>query len=435
MRLLFFNRSFHPDVEATGQLLAELCQDLRAHHDVTVVAGRSYNMERFGSWWPVKREQWEGVTILRAYNPRLDKRVFAGRVVNLLSYFGFSAVAGCFARRPDVVVVETDPPVLGLVALLFARIYRAKFVFYLQDLYPDVGVALGKLRNPILIKILEASTQRILRSADRVIVLGEDMRQRVAAKGYPHPERIRVVPNWVDTQRVQPQPDSTAFRQAHGLVGKFVVMFSGNLGLSQGLERIVEVAGQLVGEAEIQFVFVGEGAAKVGLEAQARGLRNVQFLPYQPKESLAISLGAADVHLVPLQRGLAGLIVPSKVYGIMAAGRAFIAPIEAGSEVATIVEQFRCGVRVEPGDVAGLREAIRWAARHRAELVAMGQCGRAAAVEHFDRKISVAKFHATVQDLAVGRVDVSSSEFRVPVNSRGVGGQACEGKQEGRGEC
>ena len=163
MRLLFFNRSFHPDVEATGQLLSELCEDLSDEHDVTVVAGRPYNMQRFGSWLPVKRETWERVRILRAFNPRLDKRSFIGRVLNLLSYFCFSFVAGFFAKRPDVIIVETDPPVLGLVALFFAKLYRAKLVFYLQDLYPDVGVALGKLKNPLLVRMLEASTRKTLK--------------------------------------------------------------------------------------------------------------------------------------------------------------------------------------------------------------------------------------------------------------------------------
>ncbi|HUJ71132.1 MAG TPA: glycosyltransferase, partial [Verrucomicrobiae bacterium] len=195
MKLLFFNRSFHPDVEATGQLLSELCQDLSNDHEVTVVAGRPYNMVRFGSWLPVRREDWGGIAILRAYNPRLNKSAFAGRVLNLLSYFCFSLLAGFSAKRPEVVIAETDPPVLGLVGLFFARWYHAKFVFYLQDLYPDIGIALGKLKSPLLIRALELSTQRILNGADRVVVLGDDMRDRVVAKGYRHPERIQVIPN------------------------------------------------------------------------------------------------------------------------------------------------------------------------------------------------------------------------------------------------
>jgi colanic acid biosynthesis glycosyl transferase WcaI len=401
MRLLFFNRSFHPDVEATGQLLSELCQDLSNDHEITVVAGRPYNMERFGSWLPVHHEQWGRVEILRAYNPRLDKRRFAARVLNLLSYFCFSFLAGFRAKPPDIVIVETDPPVLGLVALFFARWYRAKFVFYLQDLYPDIGVVLGKIRNPLLIRLLEASTQRIWNGADRVVVLGEDMRDRVLAKGYPHPDRIRVIPNWVDTERIRPPEGTNAFRRQHQLDDRFVVMFSGNLGLSQRLEHVIDVAADLAANDRIRFVFVGEGAAKSGLMEQARSrhLENILFLPYQPKESLSVSLSAADIHVVPLQSGVAGLIVPSKVYGILAVGRPFIAAIEEDSHPAQIIRQYRCGLRVAPDSPTELKEAIVWAMDHPQELREMGNCGRDAAVMHFDRRISVNKFRTMMNAL------------------------------------
>ncbi len=402
MHLLFFNRSFHPDVEATGQLLAELCQDLSREHEVTVVAGRAYSMERFESWLPVKLEQWGAVRILRAYNPRLNKRRFTARVVNLLSYFGFSFVAGFFARRPDVVVVETDPPVLGLVGLLFARLYRARFVFYVQDLYPDVGVALGKLKNPLLIRALDAVTRLTLRSADRVVVLGEDMQRRLEAKGYRPRDRIRVIPNWMDTRQVSPVTRHNGFRQRHGLNGEFVVMFSGNHGLSQGLERVIDAAAALETRSDIRFVLVGDGAAKSGLMARARALRltNVMFLPYQPKETLSESLGAADVHLVTLQRGLAGLIVPSKVYGILAAGRPFIAAIEKDSHPAGIIREHQCGLRVEPDAAEALPAAVLWAAGHREALEAMGARGREAAVQHFDRQVAVDKFRKLLAELS-----------------------------------
>ena len=401
MRLLFFNRSFYPDVEATGQLLTELCQDLGNDHDVTVVAGRPYNMKRFGSWLPIRREKHDRVSILRAYNPRLNKRLFAGRVMNLLSYFCFSFVAGFFAKQPEVVIVETDPPVLGLIGLFFARWYHAKFVFYLQDLYPDVGIALGKLKNPLLIRALEACTQRILNAADRVVVLGDDMRERVMAKGYGHPERICVIPNWVDTTQIQPPDVVNLFRQQHGLDGRFVVMFSGNLGLSQGLECVINAACAFAGDDRVRFVFVGEGAAKASLMelARSRHLTNTLFLPYQPKELLSMSLSAADIHLVPLRRGVAGLIVPSKVYGIMAAGRPFISAIEEDSHPAQILREHRCGLRAAPDSPAELEQAIGWALRHPDELQEMGQRGRMAAVNHFDRKISVGKFRTMVDAL------------------------------------
>lgn len=401
MRLLFFNRSFHPDIEATGQLLTELCQDLSRDHEVVVIAGRGYNTARFGSWLPVRREQLNKIRVLRAYNPRLNKKQFLGRAVNLLSYYCFGFLAGSFASRPDVVVVETDPPVLGLVGMFYARLYHAKFVFYIQDLYPDVGVALGKLRNPWLIKLLEVCTQWTLRSADRIVVLGEDMAARVKAKGCRHGSRIRVIPNWVDTTKVRPLTRLNPFRQRHQLEGKFVVMFSGNLGLSQDLERVITIAANLANHGRIQFVFIGEGAAKAGLMNQAVALQlaNVRFLPYEPKERLSESLSAADVHLVTLKREVAGLIVPSKVYGIMAAGRPFIAAVEEHTHIAEVIQQHACGIRVDPESTEQLRAAILRVAGNPDVLEQMGQRGREAAVRCFDRQVSVGKFRALLAEI------------------------------------
>ena len=401
MRLLFFNRSFFPDVEATGQFLSELCQDLSQEHEVTVVAGRGYNMERFGAWLPVKQEWWGRIRILRAYNPRLNKRSFFGRIVNLLSYFCFSFAAGFFARRPDVIVVLTDPPVLGFVAVFFARLYRAKLVFSVKDVYPEVAIALGQIKSRPLIKLLDAGTRSTLSSADRVAVLGRDMAAAIKVKGCCDEARIRVIPDWVDTKQISPLNGTNPLRQQYGLNGQFVVMFSGNLGLSQDLERVIDVAVSLGDRNEIQFVFIGEGAAKAGLEemGKRKAANNIMFLPYQPKEKLGESLGAADVHLVTLRRGVAGLIVPSKVYGIMAAGRPFIAAIEEESHVAGIIREHQCGIRIDPESAEQLKAAILWAAENRKELEAMGRRGREATVKHFDRKISVGKFQAMLEEL------------------------------------
>lgn len=404
MRLLFFNRSFYPDVEATGQLLTELCQDLSGNHDVVVIAGRGYNIAQFGSWLPIRREHLDRIQILRVYNPRLDKKKFLGRVANLFSYYCFGFMAGFFAGRPDVVIVETDPPVLGLVGMFYARLYRAKFVFYIQDLYPDVGVTLRKLRNPWLIQMLEACTRWTLRSADRIVVLGEDMAARVRAKGCCDDSRIRVIPNWVDTAQLRAKTAPNPFKDRNGLSGQFNVMFSGNLGLSQDLERVITVATNLKGRDDVRFVFIGEGAAKVGLVERGRrgGIRNLVFLPYQSKETLSESLSAADVHLVTLKRGVAGLIVPSKVYGIMAAGRPFIAAVEEDSHVGRIIRDHRCGLRIDPESEEQLQAAILWALENRKELETMGQHGREAAVRCFDRKVSVGKFQTMLEELREG---------------------------------
>jgi len=227
------------------------------------------------------------------------------------------------------------------------------------------------------------------------------MRRRVLDRGYRNAERIRVISNWVDTRQVRPHSGTNVFRQAHHLSDHFVVMFSGNLGLSQRLEHVLDVAAALDGDERVRFVFIGEGASKAGLmeTARARGLKNTLFLPYQPKESLSVSLSAADLHLVPLQRGIAGLIVPSKVYGILAVGRPFVAAIEDDSHAAQIVREHGCGIRVEPDSPAELQAAIAWAIEHPTELQEMGRRGREAAVKCFDRTVSVGRFRAMIEEL------------------------------------
>ncbi len=272
-------------------------------------------------------------------------------------------------------------------------------MFYLQDLYPEVGIALGRLKPGLLTRLLFWATQVGLKRADRIVVLGEDMRQRVLARGID-PAKITLVPNWVDTIQIRPIQPNETLRRAWELNGEFVVMYSGNLGLSQGLEDVLAAARELRNEP-VRFVLVGEGAAREQLMAKARewGLKNVQFRSYEPKSRLSVSLGTADLHLIPLRRGLAGYIVPSKLYGILAAGKPYVAAVDADSEVARVTRTERTGVVIAPDEAGPLVDAIRWCLRNPRELWEMGQRGRRVAEERFDRAVSVAAFRAMLGGL------------------------------------
>jgi glycosyltransferase involved in cell wall biosynthesis len=294
-----------------------------------------------------------------------------------------------------VIVVETDPPLLGALGALLKAWHRCALVFYLQDLFPEVGLATGKLKPGLLTALLHRATQLGLRRADRVVVLGEDMRRRVLARGIDA-AKIVVIPNWIDTRLVRPAADT--LRKAWELNGEFAVMYSGNLGLSQGLDHVLEAARLMRGEP-VMFLFVGEGAAKGRLEARAAEwkLPNVRFLPYQPRERLSASLGTADLHLVPLQRGLTGCIVPSKLYGILAAARPYVAAVEEDSEVARVTRENATGLLVEPDDPGRLVGAVRWAMANRDELAEMGRRGRQLAEAEYDRRRAVASFEAVLR--------------------------------------
>jgi glycosyltransferase involved in cell wall biosynthesis len=399
MRLLFLNRSYHPDVEATGQLLTELCSDLARRHDVEVIAGRPNFVEAGGAAL-VQRDRHLGVDVTRVRNVRFTKKSLLGRALGLVSYLVLALGAALLARRPDVIVVETDPPLLGLLGAVLKRWHRCCLVFYLQDLYPEVGLALGKLRPGVVTRLLHWATQVGLRAADRVVVLGHDMREKVLARGVPA-EKIDVVPNWADTDLVRPTAGPNPLRAEWGLGDSFVVMYSGNLGLSQNLDPLLAAAANLRG-TPVSFVLVGEGAAKAGLQARAAamGLDNVRFLPYQPKEQLGVSLGAADVHFIPLRRGLAGCIVPSKLYGVLAAGVPYIAAVDAESETAHVTRQFEAGLVIEPDAAPALTSTISWCLGHRPALAEMGRRGRRAAEEWFSRPACVGRFAGVISGLA-----------------------------------
>jgi glycosyltransferase involved in cell wall biosynthesis len=397
--ILFLNRSYWPDVEATGQLLTELCSDLAQTHRVTVIAGRPNFVEASGSGRWLAREHHQGVEIIRVGNRRFTKKSFLGRAVGLLSYLLLAAWAAFRRPRPDVIVVETDPPLLGLLGALLKSWHRCRLVFYLQDLFPEVGLALGRLKPGLLTRFLYWATQVGLQRADRIVVLGEDMRRRVHQRGID-PARVVLVPNWIDTTAIRAVEPGAGLRRVWELNGEFVVMYSGNLGLSQGLDEVLTVARELRGEP-VKFVLVGEGAAKAELQARAEqwGLRNVQFRPYEPKERLSASLGTADLHLIPLRRGLAGCIVPSKLYGILAAGRPYVAAVDDDSEVALVTRAEQTGLVIAPDGSEPLAAAIRWCLHHPQELREMGRRGRRVAEQRFDRRVSVAAFQDVLEQV------------------------------------
>lgn len=394
MRLLFLNRSFWPDIEATGQLLTELCVDLSHEHDVSVIAGPSYHVHtpQRGLW---QRDALGTVRIVRTWGTRLSKAHLASRLINLGSYYVLAAAAARRLAPPDVLVAETDPPLLGTLATLLTRQWRCPFIYYCQDVYPDVAEVTGGVRNSALLSVLRHANRLAYQHAALIIVLGEDMRRRLLAKGVPS-EKIAVLSNWADCDAIRPVA-SSPFRAQFG--ERFVVMFSGNLGLSQPLEVLVDAAEELRGEPGVVFAFIGAGARKAWLEAEVRQRRlpNVRFFPYQPRAVLAESLSAADLHLVPLQSGLAGCVVPSKVYGILAAGRPFVAVMEEGAEVAVLARAHGVGFVSPPSDPVALARVIRDALTHRVTLEAMGARGRRLAEQRFHRPHLTAQFAALAE--------------------------------------
>ena len=407
-RICFFNRSYHPDLGATGQLLTELCEDLAgaAGWEVWVVAGPPLSRgevgsARVGGVRLFAREDRRGVHILRARGTTFRPRRFAGRAANYLTYFVSACLAGTRVPRPDVVVSLTDPPVIGLAALLTARRAGARFVFLCQDVFPEVAGLLEDFHSDALNRLLDRVNRLLVRRADRVVALGETMRDRLVTGKGADPERTTVIHNWADCNAITPGAKRNPFSVAHGLADAFVVMHSGNVGLSQDLDTLLEAADLLRPRADIIVVLVGDGSRREALEslARARGLTNVRFLPYQPKEGLTDSFASADVFVVSLKRGLAGYIVPSKLYGILAAGRPYVAAVEDACEVAAITTRYGGGLLAEPGDPVDLARKILTLHGDRGLCGRLGARSRRAALE-FDRRLQVRRYDTLFREVA-----------------------------------
>jgi glycosyltransferase involved in cell wall biosynthesis len=398
MHVAFFNRSYFPDQTATGQLLTDLSEDLVRVHGcrVSVVVGPPLQPlpgETIREGGLVRRERRHGVEIHRARGTRFDKRRFAGRATNYVTYFLSATWAGLRLDRPDVIVALTDPPIIGLTAWLAGHRFRAPFVMAFNDLFPEVASLLPDFQSATINGMLQRVNEFLVRRAAMNIALGETMRRRlIENKGAPS-DRTTVIPSWADTSAIVPGPKRNAFSERHGLADRFVVMHSGNLGLSQELVSIVEAAALLADLPDVTVVFQGEGVEKPALEARTRalGLANVRFLPFADRSELAESFSAADVFIVSLQRGLSGFIVPSKLYGILAAGRPYVAAVEETCEVAAITTQNVCGLIAEPGDASSIADRIRQLYRDR-DLAARlgGNARRTSAL--FERRLQVRRY-------------------------------------------
>lgn len=403
-RILFLNRSYWPDTEATGQLLTELCEGLSDRFEVHVLAGQP-NASLEEDWSAVTERN--GVNIHRLRHFSFPKRFTLLKALNFLT---FAAAARLKINRlrpiPDVVVFETDPFLLPFVANALSRRHGTKMIGYLQDIYPDVAVALGKAKDSWLIRRLRAGLFGVYRKSEATVVLSSDMKDLVSQSDVDE-DRIHVVNNWADEQRIQPiDTSASTFRGTFASAKEFVVMYSGNLGLTQNLDRLLKAAKEIaVSNSNIRFALVGRGAKKKELQywVDHNQLKSVQFFDYQPKEMLFDSLGAANLHFVPLDERLYQCLMPSKIYGILAAGRPILTTAPENSELARLIKDNHIGFSVPNATSDQLAECIHDASKlPPAEMAEMGERARELAVTKFSQQHSIRQF-SLVLDSVVAR--------------------------------
>ena len=413
-RIIFVNRFFYPDHSATSELLSNLAFALsRRGFRITVVTSRQNYETAAGALPP--RQSINGVDIWRVWTTTRGRQQLIGRS---LDYVSFYLAAGWrmwrLAREGDVIVVKTDPPLLSLVIAPIAWMKGAHLVNWLQDIFPEVAEALnvGGGLGRVAFRTLRPLRNWSLRVADVNVVVGQGMATRLEAQGVPQ-EKIQFVANWSDGSVVVPIPsEENALRKSWASSGNFVVGYSGNLGRAHDVETIVAAMTLLQERAKgtpvdavaarILFIIVGAGAQRVRIEREIlkRGITNVRLLPYQPRERLAETICAADVHLVSLNPKLEGLIVPSKFYGIAAAGRPTLFIGAPDGEIARLVEEFGCGFTVTPGDGKGLADRILQLAQDPPYCATMGARARSAFEEHWNKSHAVGKWEEVLKVVA-----------------------------------
>lgn len=383
---------FDPDVAPTGVVMSRIAHELveRGHRLHLVTALPWYQRHAIEPGWDgqlVRTEPTAWGRISRVHPFPTDKRNIPARA---LAFGGFTALATAVGAstpmRPDVVLAMSPPLTLGPAGWAVARLRRVPMVFNIQDVFPDVAVELGLLQGERVIAAARQLERVTYRLSDAVTVLSDDLADNVRAKitaglegdvAARQAAKVRVIPNFVDTDRIRPTERENSYRAEFGLGDRPVVMYAGNVGFSQSLDLVLLTARAFaVDRPEVVFVINGGGAARPELEQRAADLPNVRFVDMQPAERLPEVLAAADVHVVPLKAGLAWSSVPSKLYSILASGRPLVASVDEGTEVARTVLRADAGLAVPPDDPAAFTAAVSHLLDDPQAAAAMGAAGR-----------------------------------------------------------
>jgi colanic acid biosynthesis glycosyl transferase WcaI len=397
MRILLLNHYYPPDTSATAKMAATVVDALSERHDVSVLCGRpSYDSPERWPWRPWQTETAGRARIIRVGSTDYSRFQMKRRVINYLTYVALAIPRALFLPC-DVVLAMTDPPFEGIVGAIVAVLKRKPYVYNIRDLYPDMATG-GEIVEPgLLSRVWEGLHRWALRHTTRVIVLGDDMRARIAAKGIDL-ARIKVVRDGTDIlppEAPQPSLDDEVFRTIRG-DSEFVLLHAGNLGFYGAWETLVTAVGSL-NEEGVSLVFVGEGAQRARVESIAKGAKNVRFLPFFPASKIPSVLAAPDAHVITVKRGLEGVVVPSKMYGILVAGKPIVAVAAKETDAATLGAKFGFAVSADPDSPEAVAAVIRSLARDGNKVRSMSRAARAAAPD-YDRVKELQKFVNIIEE-------------------------------------
>lgn len=409
--LLMFTNYFYPEVATTGQLLTELAEELSRHFKITVVTevpAWSHPVEEQYKKHRFYHEEYKGIEVWRIRVPDVDKRLKFSRVKYILTYFLNCILLMRKLGRYDLVYAVTQPPILGgILGRIAKRKTGGKLMYAILDVNPEQVIALNYTQKKWVINTMMHFDKKNCLGADVVVTLGNDMKELIDRRFVNDEQkpRIEIITNWIDENAIYPIPKThervKAFLQEHGLENKFVIMSSGNIGLFYDFENILKIYESYKDDDSLAFVFVGDGAVKSKLidYKNEHSLSNVYFLPYQKKEDLLYSLNAADVHLVTNAKGIKGISVPSKIYGIMATNIPVWGILEEGSEAWRMVEESGCGVLCHAGDYEEIRSTLSEIINGRVAFVNSHATGRNYLLNGYTKKDSINKYYRILESL------------------------------------
>lgn len=396
MHVLLLNEYYPPDTSATAKMAAMVAEAIAQHHDVTVVAGRpSYDPEQHYPFAWVRKTIRNGVTVECVGSTDFSRHKMKRRVANYLSYLALG-VPHALSMRTDLVLAMTDPPVAGIAGALVAGLQNRPFVYNIRDMYPDMALGGDIVNASPWVRRWEDMHRWALRSAARVVVLGEDMRTRIIAKGVD-PARVVVVRDGTGAAGPPPQSGDPVTQEIRcGF--KFTLVHAGNLGFYGAWSTLVKAA-ELLRNESTGLVFVGDGATRARIEESAKGIDNVRFLPFRPFSQVPNVMAAGDLQVITVKPGLEGVVVPSKLYSILAAGRPVLVISTPETDAAQIVRESGCGLTAHPDDPQGVADAVRSVRNDPARLELMGQRAREWSTR-YDKVKELARFVEVIEDAA-----------------------------------
>ena len=409
-KLLIYAHYFYPDVASTGQILAELAEGMIDAFDITVICVVPSYSGVIEEKYKSKRiyiEEYKGIKLVRVRVPEFKKSNKISRIKNLLAYFFNSLIATAKIEKQDYIYTISQPPILGgVLGVLGKWIKGGKLIYNIQDFNPEQTIAVGYARNKLLLNTVMAVDKFSCKNSDKVIVVGRDMQETLKSRfnNKRVPSNV-FINNWINEKEIYPldqnHPKIIAFKEKYNLKDKFIIMYSGNIGLYYDLENIIKVIGEFKDREDVVFAFIGDGTVKSKIEEYVTDnkLNNVTFIPYQDKADLIYSLNAADIHWVVNAKGIKGVSVPSKLYGVMAAGKSVLGVLDEGSEARLIVEECNCGVCIEPGNYKEISRNIEYILNNKELIKSLGQNGRKYLEVNLTKDVSINKYKETILSL------------------------------------